>query len=137
MKHEQQAKVASWVSIVANFFLTVIKIGVGLWAGSDALFADGIHSAIDIVASVAALCALTIAYRPADEEHPYGHGKAEDLASSLVSLVLIVAGAYIAYSSASGIFRPPHNLRQAALYVAIISLLMKEFLYRYTKRLVE
>lgn len=135
MASEQQAKVASWISIAANIFLTVIKVGVGFWAGSDALFADGIHSAIDIVASVAALSALSIAYRPADEEHPYGHGKAEDLASSIVSLVLIVAGGYIAYSSVRGVFLPPHDLGQAALYVAIISLVMKEILYRYTKRL--
>jgi cation diffusion facilitator family transporter len=135
MASEQQAKVASWISIAANIFLTVIKVGVGLWAGSDALFADGIHSAIDIVASVAALSALSIAYRPADEEHPYGHGKAEDLASSIVSLVLIVAGGYIAYSSVRSVFLPPHDLGQAALYVAIISLVMKEILYRYTKRL--
>lgn len=130
-----RAKTASWISIIANTFLTVIKVGVGLWAGSDALFADGIHSAIDIVASVAALGALSIAYRPADDQHPYGHGKAEDLASSLVSLVLIVAGGYISYSSVQGVFQPPHHLGQAALYVALLSLVIKEFLYRYTKRL--
>jgi cation diffusion facilitator family transporter len=135
MTNEQRAKLSSWVSIAANIFLTVIKVGVGIWAGSNALFADGIHSAIDIVASVAALSALSIAYRPADEEHPYGHGKAEDLASSIVSLMLIVAAGYIAYSSAHGIFLPPHDLSQAALYVAIVSLVVKEFLYQYTKRL--
>jgi divalent metal cation (Fe/Co/Zn/Cd) transporter len=43
MTNEQQAKVAGWVSITANIFLTVIKVGIGLWADSDALFADGIH----------------------------------------------------------------------------------------------
>jgi cation diffusion facilitator family transporter len=137
MTSDKQAKIASWVSIAANIFLTIVKVGVGLWAGSKALFADGIHSAIDILASIAALSAVTIAYRPADDSHPYGHGKAEDLAASLVSLVLFMAGGYIVYSSTQGLFLPPHGLGQTALYIGIISLVIKEALYRYTKRLAD
>jgi cation diffusion facilitator family transporter len=132
---DTKAKVAGWISVGGNVLLTVVKVTIGLWAGSQALFADGIHSAVDIVASIAALSALSIAYRPPDESHPYGHGKAEDIASILVAVILFGVALGIIYDSALSLLAPPHPQRDLALYIAILSLAVKEFLYRYTKRL--
>lgn len=84
MTNEQSAKRTGIMSLVANTFLTAVKVGVGASAGSQALLSDGFHSAIDIVASAATVGAVAIAYRPPDDSHPYGHGKAQDVASAII-----------------------------------------------------
>jgi cation diffusion facilitator family transporter len=140
MEREKRSKWISWVSTILNVFLMVIKGGIGIWAGSDALFADGVHSATDSLASMAVLGAVVVSNRPADEDHPYGHGKAEVIASALVAVILALAGLDVLYSSGRSIFEKhtsaetTWNLELLALYAAIFSLIVKELLYRYTIR---
>src|SRR5690625_7070819 len=84
--------IATWVGIFANLFLAIIKGVGGVISGSRALIADSLHSASDIVSSVVILFAVRISNKPPDKEHPYGHVKAEDIASIIVALLLIVVG---------------------------------------------
>ncbi|CAB3389392.1 cation diffusion facilitator family transporter [Kyrpidia spormannii] len=128
-------RIAGWVSTLANILLTIAKAIVGILAGSEALFADGIHSAADTVASVAALGALAVSNRPADADHPYGHGKAEVVASAVVAIVLFLAALNILYSSGQALLAPAVAPEMAALWVAAGSLILKEILYRYTAAL--
>src|SRR5699024_6250857 len=91
--------IATWVGIFANLFLAIIKGVGGVISGSRALIADSLHFASDIVSSVVIFFAVSIADKPPDKEHPYGHGKAENIASTIVALLLIVVGIECSISS--------------------------------------
>jgi cation diffusion facilitator family transporter len=100
MKSRQQKIIrASWVSITGNTILSVMKISVGLAAGSLAVVGDGIDSASDIVASVITLIAAFIITKPPNPKYPYGYEKADTLASKVLSFIIFFAGAQLAISS--------------------------------------
>lgn len=123
---------ATWVGIIVNIVLTVLKAIGGLISGSRALVADAAHSASDVVSSVVILFAVKIADKPPDEEHPYGHGKAENIASIIVALLLIIVGVEISISSIKVFFgQSPVAPTTVALYILIISILLKEILFHY------
>src|SRR5690625_4951404 len=100
-QQNNQVIIATWIGIIINVLLTIIKTIGGFLSGSRALLADALHSASDIVSSVVILFAVKIANKPPDEEHPYGHGKAENIAAIIVALLLIVVGVEISISSRS------------------------------------
>jgi len=127
--------IAAWVSLISNVFLTIIKIVVGILFNSQVLIADGVHNGADVIASLASLTSMRISARPADEDHPYGHGKAEVLASLIVAIILALAGLYIAYHSVELLFEPPEDAHVLALAAAFVSLVWKQALYVYTIRL--
>lgn len=118
---------------IINALLMVIKLAAGYWGDSDAVFADGIESSCDFIALSATMVALKVGRQPFDEDHPYGHGRAESLAAVLVSLVIFVTGCWILVDAAGTIvhrsFKAPGPV---ALAAAVITILVKEWLYRYT-----
>ncbi|CAM3174560.1 cation diffusion facilitator family transporter [Filibacter tadaridae] len=127
--------VAVWISLLSNIVLTVLKITVGSLFHSPVLLADGFHNAGDVVATGAALTAMRISKRPADEDHPYGHGKAEVISSAIVALILGSAAIFIAYEAVKAIFEEPAKASLLALLTAIISVIWKQALYVYTIRI--
>lgn len=134
--HKRQVVFATWLGIVVNVFLTLLKGVVGFISGSKALLADAAHSASDIVGSVVVLFGVRIAMKPADKEHPYGHGKAESIASIIVALILIVVGVEIAITSAKVFFgETPIVPGKIALIAIFVSLIIKELLFQYKYRL--
>jgi cation diffusion facilitator family transporter len=126
---------AVWISLISNILLTAIKLFVGLMFHSEVLLADGVHNAGDIVATAAALGSMNISKRPADEDHPYGHGKAEVLGSGFVAVILGLAALYIGYHSIAIFFEKPAAASYVALVAAIVSLVWKYVLYAYTIRI--
>lgn len=126
---------AIWISLISNVILTIIKITVGALFNSPVLLADGFHNAGDVVASGAALTSMRISQRPADEDHPYGHGKAEIISSAIVAIILGIAAIYIGYEAVSAFFENPIKGSILALITAIISLIWKQALYIYTIRI--
>lgn len=132
----KQASFATWLGIFANAFLAIIKGITGWLSGSRALIADAAHSASDVVGSIAVLAGLKTAQKPPDKDHPYGHGKAENIATIVVAILLVVVGIEIAISSAGaffgGVSRAPGFM---ALVVIIFSLIVKECLFHYKYRL--
>jgi len=124
--------VAGWISLISNIVLTILKIVVGTLFHSPVLLADGYHNAGDVIASGAALTSMRISKRPADEDHPYGHGKAEVISSAIVGIILIIAALYIAYESIKAFFQEPEKASLIAFITAIISLVWKLILYFYT-----
>ena len=105
---ESGARVAL-LGMVANVFLATAKITAGALGNSYVLIADGIESALDIAGSAIIWGGLKLAARPADETHPYGHGKAEPLAAVMVSLGVLAAALVLAIQSVREIFRPHHT----------------------------
>ncbi|SCW82432.1 cation diffusion facilitator family transporter [Paenibacillus tianmuensis] len=126
---------AVWISLVSNIILTLLKLTVGFLSGSQVLLADGVHNAGDVIATAAALSSMRISMRPADEDHPYGHGKAEVLGSAFVAVVLAIAALYIGYHAAAALFQEPAEASILALAAALVSLVWKQALYMYTIRI--
>ncbi|MET3547069.1 cation diffusion facilitator family transporter [Paenibacillus favisporus] len=133
MNHEdRQSTLAIWLSFISNIVLTAIKLGVGFLSNSPVLIADGVHNAGDVVATGAALSSMRISKQPPDEDHPYGHGKAEVLGAGGVAIILALAALYMAYHSVMVLFEPPHKTTVVALAAAAFSLILKQVLYVYT-----
>src|SRR5690625_2283231 len=124
--------IATWIGIIVNALLTVLKGVGGFLSGSRALLADALHSASDIAGSIVVLFGVKIANKPPDKEHPYGHGKAENIASIIVAFLLIVVGIEISISSSKIFFGEiPVAPGKLALVIIIISILIKEVLFHY------
>ena len=119
--------------------LAVIKILAGMAGHSTAVVADGLESAADVLASGFVLFGLTIAARPADEDHPYGHGRFETLTGLLIGLVLTAGGALICYVSIRRIGQPHEPLASFVIWPLLISMAAKTVLatikFRYGRRL--
>jgi cation diffusion facilitator family transporter len=90
---------AATLSFFSNLFLLILKLVVGLISGSIAVLSDALDSGADMVASAAALFSVSIARRPADREHPYGHGKVETLAAAVEAGVISLGGVFITYQA--------------------------------------
>ncbi|MGM8216090.1 cation diffusion facilitator family transporter [Bacillaceae bacterium W0354] len=131
-----KAQFASIVGIVANIILALIKGIAGLIANSRALIADAFHSASDVISSIAVLVGIRAAQKPPDSEHPYGHGKAENIATLIVAILLVIVGFEIMLNSVKAIWA--QNFQKTsilALYVVIFSIIVKEALFQYKFRL--
>ncbi|ARD47369.1 cation-efflux pump [Sporosarcina sp. P37] len=133
-EHSFSSVLAIWISLISNIVLTVLKLIVGFIFKSPVLLADGFHNAGDVVASAAALTSMRISKRPADEDHPYGHGKAEVIGSSIVAIILGLASIYIAFEAVLALFEEPAAASTIALLTAVLSLVWKYVLYVYTIR---
>jgi len=132
----QKAQFAAWLSIAGNIALAVMKGIVGILSGSKALLADAANSASDVAGSVAVLIGLKAAKRPPDEDHPYGHGKAESISAIVVSVLLLLVGLEIGYNSVKTLFGGITKAPEEYALVAIgISIVVKEFLFQYNFRL--
>lgn len=126
---------ATQLGIVASAILVLVKAISGYLGHSYALIADATESGADIVSSGLLWLALRIAMKPADAEHPYGHGKAEPLAAIFIALFLILAAGWIAVHAVHFINTPhelPHRFTLAVLGLVIFA---KESLYRYVLRI--
>lgn len=134
-KLKKQSIFAAWISLISNVLLTILKITVGVLFNSQVLIADGIHNAGDVIASAAALGSMRISSLPPDEDHPYGHGKAEVIGASVVATILLLAALYIGYHSVTALFAPIPEAHVIALFAAALSLIWKLVLYVYTIRI--
>ena len=96
-------KIASLTALFGNLFLALAQIATGIYSGSLAVIGNGIDSSTDVIISVMTLIVARIIARPADENHPWGHGRAETVATAILSFVLFFAGAQIIINSGRGI----------------------------------
>lgn len=118
---------ASIVAMLGNAFLAVAKIGVGSLSGSLAVLGDGIDSSTDVVISFVTLIASRIMAKPSDRVHPFGHGRVETIATTVLSFIIFFAGAQLFLSTLHDLFdtHPVAMPHRAALYVTGLSVLGK------------
>jgi cation diffusion facilitator family transporter len=125
------------VSMLLNILLTGFKFAAGILGNSTAMIADAAHSLSDFITDIAVIVGLRVAKKPSDSTHNYGHGKIETLAAAFTGLVLIVAAfgifwgglqKIITYYNGEGLLEPS----KVTLIVAAISVVSKEWIYRYT-----
>ncbi len=131
----KRIKSITYIGMVVNIALAVIKIVVGFSAASLALVADGIHSFSDLATDVAVLLGLRLGSKAPDQSHPYGHGRAETFSAVLIALILILVGGVMIYYATMAIARDEvTSPKVAVLIAAIVSIAAKEWLYRATKK---
>jgi cation diffusion facilitator family transporter len=130
MTNEQTAIRITYFSIVGNAGLAIIKGLAGFFGNSYALIADAIESTADIFSSFLVLFGLKYASRPADKNHPYGHGRAEPLITFLVVGFLITSATIIAYESIKNIGTPHELPKIWTLFVLIPLIIWKEISFQ-------
>ena len=130
----KQAKRTALFSVVTNALLAVVKGTAGIIGHSDALIADAIESCADIFSSFLVLIGIQYASKPADEDHPYGHGKAEPLVTFAVVGFLLVSATIIAVESIRHLSEKQVQPAFFTLYVLAAIILIKELSYQYVYR---
>ncbi|MEY3445855.1 MAG: hypothetical protein RIR45_610 [Pseudomonadota bacterium] len=124
---------STWVSVVVNVVLSTTQIVVGVFARSQGLIADGLHSLSDLVADFVVLFASHHSKKDADENHPYGHQRFETAASLVLGLLLLAVGVGMVWSALIKLQSPETiaTVHASALWVALGAIAAKEFLFRY------
>lgn len=127
--HQQAIKI-TWMSFALNVGLTIIKWAAGIWGHSFALIADAIESTNDIFASGAVLIGLNYSKKPPDDNHPYGHGKAESLVTFVVVGFLVASATLIAIQSIHNIRTPHEGPKAFTLAVLVGVIVVKTLFYK-------
>jgi len=128
----------AFLSVLSNSTVVLLKIIVGLFTGSVAILSEAIHSLLDLLASFIAFLSVRISSKPADKEHPYGHGKVENISGTIETLLIFVAGIWIIYECIHKIITPtPIKLPVLGILVmllgALINFVVSRIVYRTAK----
>jgi len=134
MNRLQRSLRATFTGLAVNAVLTGAKFAAGIVGHSHALVADAVESLADIVSSIVVWRALVVAAAPPDEDHPYGHGKAEPLAAAVVSTMLLLAAGWIVLVAGRGIAQPHPAPAPFTLLVLGAVIAIKEGLFRFVRR---
>ena len=127
------AKLSTWVSVVVNILLCTAQILTGIFAKSQALIADGIHSLSDLIGDFVVLFANHHSQKDADQDHPYGHQRFETAASMVLGALLIIVALGMLWAAFEKLKTPEDipTVHGAALWIVGIALVSKELLFRY------
>lgn len=134
---EKTAVKVSMVSIVGNIVLSVFKLLAGIIASSGAMISDAVHSASDVFSSIVVIIGVKLSARESDADHPYGHERLECVAAIILAVVLLVTGLFIGAAALENITSGSYGELAVpgilALAAAIISIVVKEAMFHYTK----
>ena len=134
---EKDAVKVSMVSIVGNIVLSLFKLLAGIIAGSGAMISDAVHSASDVFSSIIVIIGVKISARESDDDHPYGHERLECVAAIVLAVVLLITGLFIGHTAVenitSGNFGELEVPGILALIAAVVSIIVKESMFHYTK----
>ncbi len=134
---EKTAMRVSFVSIAVNIILSVFKLLAGIFADSAAMVSDAVHSASDVFSTIVVIIGIKISSKASDKNHPYGHERLECVAAIILSTILAVTGFGIGYTALmkiiSGEYAALSIPGRLALVAAIVSIVMKEGMYWYTR----
>lgn len=127
----------SVVSIIQNVLLSLFKLFAGIFANSNAMISDAIHSASDVFSTIVVIIGVRLSSRDSDREHPYGHERMECVAAIILSIVLFITGLGIGIQALQDILNGNYETLQMpgilALIAAIVSIITKEAMYWYTR----
>lgn len=120
------------ISIIAYICLSALKLFIGYTFNSEAVKADGLNNTTDIIASLAVLIGLKLSQKPADEDHPYGHRKAETVAS----FIMIAVGIQVLYEAITSVFGERHESPDLiSAWTGLFCATIMYFIYRYNRNL--
>ncbi|MBU3114071.1 cation diffusion facilitator family transporter [Clostridium lacusfryxellense] len=136
MNSEERFKIGisiSKITIFINIILSALKLLAGILGRSGAMIADGIHSLSDVLSTIAVMVGLKLAKQPADEDHPYGHEKMEPIMAKILASILLITALLIGFNGIKSIIIGTTIIPgKIAIYAALLSILTKEWMYRYT-----
>lgn len=132
--NKDKAIKATYLSILGNFFLALTKGFTGYFGNSYALIADAIESTTDVLSSALVLFGIKYSTKPADSNHPYGHGRAETLVTFAVVGFLVISATIIAYESIENIRTPHKTPEKFTLIVLAVIVIIKEVFYRIVSK---
>lgn len=133
--HNKIRSEASGYALASTIFLTIFKISVGLLSGSAAVFSEGLHSSLDLVSAALSFFTVREAGKPADDDHPFGHGKIETFSSLIEALFLIVAAAAMIYEGYEHLIHPePLHYEGLAIFTIMASLVVSYWMYRHNMK---
>jgi cation diffusion facilitator family transporter len=124
----------TFLGLLVNAALAAGKVVAGVIGRSHALIADGVESAADLISSLIVWRGVTLAAEPPDDEHPYGHGKAEPLAAAVVSTILMFAALWIVVGAVQDILKPHSPPSPYTLAVLVIVVVIKELMFRHVHK---
>jgi cation diffusion facilitator family transporter len=107
---DKEKKFIALTSVLAAVFLTSFKLGIGLWTNSLGILSEAAHSGLDLLAAIITLFAVSFADRPADDDHPYGHGKLENISAFIETLLLVITCAWIVWEGVSRLLTHSHHV---------------------------
>lgn len=126
------------IGVGINVFLFILKLVIGIFINSVAVISDAFNNLADSLSSIVTLLGATLSNKPADKEHPFGHGRYEYIASLIISFLIILTGLSLFKTSISKIFKPEEiNVSNIAIIILFLSIFFKVFMYRYNKILGE
>lgn len=129
---------AATFALGTTILLTALKVGAGIATGSVGVISEGIHSGLDLVSAAIAFFTIREAGKPADADHPFGHGKIETLSSLSESILLLVAAGFIVNEGVDRLYHPqPMENGGIAVAAIVISLLVSFFVYKHNRRAAE
>ena len=136
---EQAIYRVTWIGFAVNLVLSAGKLAAGIWGHSAAMVADAIHSVSDFATDLVVLLFVRVSAKPRDDDHDYGHGKYETLATLIIGVALAGVGIKLLWSGGTAIRDFTRGLLPTqpgvvALWAAVVSIVAKEALYRYTAR---
>ncbi len=132
-----RVRFTGWVGLIVNLILVVVKLAAGLLGHSQAVVADAIHSLSDTVTDIALILGVRYWSAPADEQHPHGHRRFETLVTVFIGLTVATAAVGIGWDAIRSFGKPSHPPSMIALTAALLSVVVKETLYRWTARIGE
>ncbi len=139
MDIQKKKKITAGLSIVSNITLTVLKVAVGIISGSMSIISEAVHSVSDLFASVLTLFSVIKSSKPADDDHPYGHGKYEDMSGFIEGFLIIAAAIFIIYKSLMKIISgelsdTQNNLGITVMFIAVVmNIIVSTLLFRVAK----
>ena len=140
-EHTRQQRIyqVTLLGSIVNVFLLLIKLAAGLLGHSSAMVADAIHSLSDFLTDIVVILFVRWSGKPADEDHDYGHGKYETIATSLIGMALLIVAIGLGWNSMQTMWQwfTGYTLplpKTIALWTALISILLKEWIFRITRR---
>lgn len=126
------------IGVCINIFLFVLKLAIGIIINSVAVISDAFNNLADSLSSIVTLIGATLSNKPADEDHPFGHGRFEYISSLIISFLIMLTGFSLFKSSFSKILNPEEiNFSNITVIILTLSILFKVFMYRYNKVLGE
>lgn len=139
MERNQRIFRVTLAGSVVNMILLVLKFVAGILGHSAAMIADAVHSISDFLTDIVVICFVRLSSKPADKKHDYGHGKYETIATSIIGMALMVVAVMLGWDGIEKIilFAKGNTLESpgvVALVAALVSILMKEWIFRFTRK---
>lgn len=130
---DRRVRSAGWIGLILNLVLSAAKLAAGLVGRSQAVVADAVHSLSDAVTDVAIIAGVRFWSRPADDRHPHGHRRIETIVTAMIGAVLAAIAIGLGWEAVRALGRPVAVPRGLALGAALLSIVVKEWLFRWTR----